>query len=562
VVLPNSATTAAGYLASRELSPRALVPVALRRIGGPAGWSTRMVAYAGAPAQLTVRAFAVPSGDLKATFAATIGASGAISFDLNGVVGLADDAQYSVTIDGGGVPVTAIALERASTGGDAFMAYEAVGLPALNGTISPASVRVASAPSSIPVTWTQPFAATVRDQFGGAMPEQTVTWSVSPATIGTITPSGVFSAAPTAGTGALLATAGSVTTRVPITVRVPPTVVLGGLTFWSFSAGSAEVYTETTIGAAGTQAVVAQVDADTAQIQKDYARTFAGRPAVYAMGSSPTFFKAIQSIGGSRSITPSWAAGLCICHAPHPDWLFVDWQDEQDRGQLTVLRHELTHVMEHQITTATLPSWFDEGNARAEEFTIAGTQWWAALQRSYAASMAAQGSLFTLADLTSGFTWSQRSESDARYQYAVAAQAVQFLRADVSMAGELLLFGLMAQGSSFDDAYKIVAGRSVAEFDSGFAARIRALAPKYPGIATAPDTVAGPGLTFIAYGLPANTAVNFSIGGTATSSSNSRTTDAYGVVSTYLGAAWRTGPYTMTVNWSGGSISGSGVKLN
>ena len=563
VVLPNSATTAAGYLASRELSPRALGPVALRRIGGPAGWSTRMVAYAGTPAQLTVRAFAVPSGDLKATFPATIGASGATSFDLNSVAGLADDAQYSVTIDGGGVPITAVALERAATGGDAFMAYEAVGLPALNSAISPASVRVASAPSSIPVRWTQPFAATVRDQFGGAMPEQTVIWSVLPATIGTITPSGVFSAGPTASAGAVLATAGSITTRIPITVRVPPTVVLGGLTFWTFSGASAEVYAETTIGAAGTQAVVVEVDADTAQIEKTYARTFAGRPAVYAMGSSTTFFTAIHTVGGSTSTTPSWAGGLCICGAPHPDWLFVDWQSQRDRAQLTVVRHELTHVMEHQIVAGTfIPAWFDEGNARLEEFTISGTEWWAEVQRYRAVSMDALGSLFTLADLTSGFAWSQRSEAEAKYQYAVAAIAVQFLRADVGMAGERLIFDLMAQGRTFDEAYRNVAGRSVAEFSAGFAARVRRLTFRWPGLVAVPGSQSGSGLTFIAWGLPANAVIRYAIGGTSSSRQLTETTEAYGSFWTYIDNSWPAGLYTITVSWSGGSISGSGVKSN
>jgi hypothetical protein len=562
VVLPNSPTTAAGYLAATQLSPRALVPVALRRIGGVAGWSTRMVAYAGAPAQLTVRAFAVPSGDLVATFPLSIGASGSTSFDLNAVAGLTDDAQYSVTIDGGGTPLTAVALERAATGGDAFMAFEAFGLPALSAAIAPATVRVTPPPAALPITWTQQFTASVKDQFGGALPDQTVTWTLSPATLGSVTSSGVFSAAATAGTGTLLATAGAVTTRVPITVRVPPTVVLGGLTLWSFSAGSADVYTETTIGAGGTQAVVVEVDADTAQIQKDYARTYTGRPAVYALGGASAFVKAVQTIGGSTSPPPSWAGGICICYDPHPDWVFVNWPAAHDSAQLTAVRHELTHVMEHQITSVTLPTWFDEGNARAEEFTVAGTQWFAAQQRYYAASMVAQGSLFTLADLTSPFTWSERSASDATYQYAVAAMAIQFLRADVGVAGELLMFDLMAQGHTFDGAYGIVAGRSVAQFDSGLAARVRALAPKYPGVSTAPDSRTGIGLTFFMYGLPANTAVTYSISGTSSSNQVTRTTDAYGFLSTFLDNAWPAGSYTMTVNWSGGSVTGSGVKTN
>ena len=561
VVLPNSATTAAAYLAATELSPRALVPVALRRIGGPNGWTTRMVAYTGAPGQLTVRAFAVPTGDLKATFPLIVGASGATSFDLNAVAGLADDAQYSVTIDGIGIPVTAIALERAATGGDAFMAFEAFGLPALSSTPAAASVRVTPAPPSIPVTWTQQFAASVRDQFGGPQPDQTVTWTVSPASLGTVTPAGFFSASANAVIGTLTATAGSVTTRIPITVRVPPTVVIGGMSFWSFPLGSADVYTETTIGAAGTQAAVVQVDADVAQIQIDYARIYAGRPAVYAMGTNSSFFKAVQVIGGSMSTIPPWAAGLCICEDPHPNWVFVNWQDESARAQLTSVRHELTHVMEHQIVSdGFIPTWFDEGNARSEEFTVAGTGWFAATERYRAASMAAQGSLFTLAGLTSGTTWSQRTASDAQYEYAVAAQAVQLLRADVGMPGERLMFDLMAQGRTFDEAYLFVAGRTVAQFDSTLAARVRAFAPAYPGVAAAHDSPTGPGLTFIAYGLPANTVVSYAITGPSSSRQVVRSTDAYGFIYTFVDESWPAGSYAITLTWSGGSVTGSGVK--
>jgi hypothetical protein len=349
-------------------------------------------------------------------------------------------------------------------------------------------------------------------------------------------------------------------------VRVPPTVVLGGFTFWTFSGASAEVYTETTIGATGTQAVVVQIDADVSQIEKDYARSYAGRPAIYALGSSATFFRAIQTIGGSTTTTPTWATGLCICHAPHPDWLFVNWEAEKNTTQLTTIRHELTHVMEHQMIPSNLssfPAWFDEGNAVVEEFTIANTQWWAAMERYRAASIASQNSNpFGLFELISPSAWSQQSELNATYEYALASQAVTILRSDIGMRGELLMFDLMMQGQSFFDSYDLASGRTYLDFQAEFLARVRALAPQSPGVATAVDSPAGPGLTFMAYGLPPNALVTYSISGTSSSNTISRAADAYGFLYTYIDNAWPAGSYTMTVNWSGGSVSGSGVKAN
>jgi hypothetical protein len=219
--------------------------------------------------------------------------------------------------------------------------------------------------------------------------------------------------------------------------------------------------------------------------------------------------------------------------------------------------------MEHQIVGDTImPAWFDEGNARAEEFTIAGTEWWAELQRYRAVSMDALGSLFTLEALTSGSAWSQRTEEEAKYQYAVAAIAVQFLRSDVGLTGERLMFDLMAQGRTFEEAYRIVAGRSVADFSAGFGKRVRALTFRWPGLVVVPGTQSGLGMTFIAWGLPANAAITYAISGTSSSRQLTDTTEAYGTFWTYIDNSWPAGFYTITINWSGGSIRESWEKPN
>ena len=561
VVLPNSATTAAGYLASSQLTQRALIPTALRRIGGSSGWSTRVAAYSGGPAQLTVRAFDVASGDLKARFAVTVGAQGWATFDLNGVAGLADNSQYAVTIDGGGVSLTAIAIERASSGGDAFMIFEGFGADALSATPVPSSIRVSEPPATITATWTQQFTASVKDQFGSAMPEQPITWTVGTAALGTVSQAGLFTAGAAASTGALLVSAGSVTSRVPLTVTVPGTVALQGFTFWQFPTSYAEVYAETAVGLGATQAIVTQVDADVTQVQTDYKRTYAERPAIYMLATSPGFVRAVRQMGGLTKDPPSWAGGLCICSDPHPSWVFVNWQVTADDAQQTTVRHELTHVMQHQIAPDTLlPTWFDEGNARLEEFTIPGTKWWQAMQHYRVASLVALGSLWPLAEITDGAQWAARSDVDASYEYAEAAEVARVLRSDLGMDGELLMFQLMAQGRTFNEAFTFVHGGlalSLGLFDVSLERR---LSDSAPNIGTAQDSPLGPGLTFFVYGLPPNTPVSYSISGAQTSSVNSRTTDQYGFFYTFLGDAWSPGPYTMTAFWGSRSVSGTGTK--
>ena len=560
VVLPNSATTAAGYLASEQLTQRALIPTALRRIGGANGWSTRMVAFTAGPANLTVRAFDIASGDVKARFAVSVAQNGYASFDLGSVAGLVDNAQYSVTIDGGGVPLTAIGLERAATGGDAFMIFEGFGSDALNPTPMPASIRVSKPPATITATWTQQFTATVKDQFGGAMPEQPVGWTVSSAPLGSVSQAGLFTAGAAPATGALLANAGQVTSRVPITVTVPGTVTQQGMSFYSFATGFADVFAETSIGLSSTQRIVTVVDSDVTQVQSDYKRTFGARPAVYVNATTTSFVRGVRLIGGAIKDPPTWAGGLCICFDPHPSWVFVNWQVTGDDVQQTTVRHELTHVMQHQIVPDTLlPTWFDEGNARVEEFTVAGTKWWEALQRYRTASMIARGGpdLYPLAEITDGAQWAARSDVDAAYEYAEAAAVVNLIRGDIGMSGELLMFDLMAQGRTFNDAFALAHGGTVGLFDVTLERRLGAT---MPAIATAPDSPLGAGLTFFAFGLPPNTPVSYSISGVQTSSVNQRTTDAYGFFYTFLADAWAPGEYTMTVIWGGGSVSGTGTK--
>ena len=476
---------------------------------------------------------------------------------------LTDDTQYSVVADGTGGPIDGIVIELA-TGGDNAMIYEGFA-STQTATPTPTAVAITPATATVQRAATQQFTATVSDQFGVTMTDQPVTWSVSPLTLGTISATGLFTAGQAGGAGFVAATVPGSTGTAAVTVQVLKTATIGGISFLVTATASADLYTETTISAADVQRLATQIVADVAQVQTDYAQQYASRPVAYVLASPATFSQAVQTIGGAISPPPPWATGEC-CFGPNRSWVFIDWQVMSGDAQLTVIRHEITHAMERQLAPqASLPAWFSEGNARLEELTVPGTLWFAILERDEAASMAAQGSLFALADLTSKTTWEARADPQATYAYAVASQAVQLLRNDIGLAGELSMFRAMAQGQTFEASYATVAARPFSDFSTAYAARIRGLAPAYPGIATAVDTPTGPGIAFVIYGLPAGAPFTLSISGDNgfhLGGSGSRTPDAYGVYFASLTTAsgWPAGTYTISATWTGGTVSTSAAK--
>lgn len=556
VVLPNSSSTAAAYLATPSMQTRTVLPVVMRTVGGGNGWTTSVYVQPGSTTSATVRYYALDTGELVATQQVALPPNGA-RLDPRTVPGLRDNAKYSMTVDGNGGTLTAVAHQQAFTGGDASMMYEGFATASLPTVPQPASIRVRPEGSIVIAGATGDFTASVNDQFGVPLPSAPLTWSSS---AGTIASNGLFTAGATNAAGTVTAASAGVSTSVAVSVQVPAPTVVAGIALVRVTAPAFDLYAQPTIALADKQRLLVNGMADTAQVQSDYLANFANRPSIYVLATSAAFSAAAQTIGGG-SAPPTWASGVCVCDTDH-NWVFVNW--ETAASDNVTVRHELTHAMEHDLSAdADLPAWFNEGNARQEEFTLEGMQWEVNEERYRAASMARSGALFTLDALTSQFVWGQRNAFDATYEYAVATQAAAFVRADVGMLGVLDLLRRLASDESFADAYAAVAHRSLDTFAASFGARVRALAPAYPGIATSPDTPTGPGLAFAIYGLPANAPFTLDVVGTNGFSlvgGPQRTADAYGFYTSFLSTGWPPGTYTISASYAGGVVSVTAVK--
>ncbi len=554
VVLPVSDGTVAGYLASAQPSARQVLPVMFRSVGGWTGVAYLQAVSAG---QLTVRFYAIGSGQLAATQSVALVPGSTVRLDPRTVAGLADGTAYAATADGNGGTFAAVVWEQASTGGDASMIYEAFPAAALPGAPQLGSVVVTPATASVEPGATQQFAASARDQFGAPLAGQTFAWAVTPATLGTVGAGGVFTASASgSGSGTVTATAGTLSSSAVVKVTLPTTQTVGGIAFQISSQGTTDVYAEATISATDQAAVAAAADTDVARVQTDFSRAYTKRPKIYVFATTASYTQGLQSVLGLTG-PEAQAAGA------ESDGLFrsnlvaiaANWAKITQSKPILTIRHELTHMMEYQIvTTVSVPAWFNEGTARLEEYTVPASDYRANEGRYGAASMAATGGLFSMSDLTSLTTWNARTGTPAVYQYYQAARMVQLIRDDVGQAGSVRIFDLMGQGQAFEQAYLAVSGQALATFSGSFAARLRALAPAYPGIATANDTVVGPGLSIHLYGFTPGSSVTISISGPGRSTST-KTVNEYGVYKTYLDSSWPAGTYSITATGSNGTAT-------
>ena len=552
---------AMGYIGMPGQGNRAYLPNVTRTLGGARGWSTPIVVQSTGATSATLRWYRFSDGALIAR--QSIGPFGrgvALRVDPRNVLGLSDDTQYGVVVDAQGGTIAAIVTELNFEGGDGTMIYE--GFPATVSTVpSPTVVTLAPATLRLGTDETAQLVATVKDQFDEAMPQVVPTWSVVPPVLGGVGASGIFTAGASAGVGTITATASGASETLQLTVQAPTPVTVGGLSFLVRTTGSADVYAETTLTRFDAASISTQINADVSRIQQDYAKSFSARPQVYVMATDSSYATAQTTILGIAPIfvsAPSIESRFETAGVYYQGKVAIDWARSNDSLPLTVGRHELTHMIIDEIAgDAVVPAWLNEGSARLEEFTIAGSEWWRVVNQFEAVSMAVNSRLFTVSELTSQASWNTRQRPAVDYQYAEAQQIVQVLRDEMGIAGEIEILRLLGAGYTFDQAYQAMPRRTTSDFAAGVGARIRALATA-PGIAFAPDSAAGTGAngpTFVLYGFAPNSVVTLSISGAATGFTNSsrfQIVDQYGVYWSRLGTSWPPDTYTFTVTTNTG----------
>ena len=320
--------------------------------------------------------------------------------------------------------------------------------------------------------------------------------------------------------------------------------------------GEGSLYVEDGIGTADRRTISAAQDRDIRALELDFARLFDPPPTVYVFAVPGTFELGMIVL---FRITPAAARAVAGGHGGALDVATVsvalDWHTVRLERPVTIIRHELTHAMVHQIAgrDAELPAWLDEGLAAMSRdgVTAVGD---AEADLAVTAALLAD-SRAALARLSTTESWLRQSGALGARSYSVARTAADLLTKDIGRSGIVALLERTAAGESFADAFFAVTGGTVGAFEAGFAGRIGPLA--LPArITTQPGNGTGD-LLWSARGFPPASTASVTIHGGAYRLSYAVTLDDLGAFSAAFGSTAPAGSYTVTVIAAGVSASAS-----
>ena len=307
------------------------------------------------------------------------------------------------------------------------------------------------------------------------------------------------------------------------------------------------LYLEQGIGRADGTGIAAAQERDIRALELDFARQFDPSPRVYVFAVPGTFELGMIVL---FRMTPAVARSVAGGHAGALDVpsvsVALDWQVARLERPLTILRHELTHAMVHQIAgrDAELPAWLDEGlAAMSRDGLAAASDPDADLVITAALLSSARVSL---ARLSTTESWLRQSAALGTRSYDVARTATELLTKDVGRAGIVELLERTAKGDTFEVAFLAITGASVAQFESAFAGRVASAAP-VARITTNGGPGLDGGLTWSARGFPPGAAATVAIDGGSYHLTYPVAIDQSGVFSAAFGSTAPTGTYSLRV---------------
>lgn len=297
----------------------------------------------------------------------------------------------------------------------------------------------------------------------------------------------------------------------PVPTRPPPTRCLsaerhvGPLELVAYCPGGAELVVEPSIDLADVAVLFAQVEADLAAVQREFAWTLRGRPRIDVFATTRGYSTGLRFGFGYSQITADWVADSSVAFfEPDLRLIAVNWEAVRDRRPVAAMRHELTHFVTLEACAPRcdlVPAWLNEGEARLAEAMIPGAEWRMIRVRYEAASMAMTGTLIPLPRLVTQGQWNAYVDWEGYYKYQEAARATELLREDVGGPEPIgRLYARIRRGENVATAYAGLAGRSFDAFLGSLPARIASAVPAGPGVALTSPGPEGRGVSYLLFG--------------------------------------------------------------
>lgn len=277
---------------------------------------------------------------------------------------------------------------------------------------------------------------------------------------------------------------------------------------------TADLRVEPLLGQADRVAIAAAIERDVPGVERDYGHPFARRPLIQVFVSAASFEEAVQVLYRyPATIARSLALAGGGMDRPSGT-IVINWQRVSSDRPITIVRHELSHVMVRQIVgvDSSVPAWFDEGLATLSQYAL-GTRVNAAVDADYVANALLSTQRLSLAQLVTAESW-LRSTASGAGAYAVAGSATATIRTEVGQPGVVRILELTGSGRTFEDAFAEVTRRSVASFASGLGDQVGDRAA--PEIAVGAGSDARGNVSFAIRGFPPGGVIELSIDGIST----------------------------------------------
>jgi EAL domain-containing protein (putative c-di-GMP-specific phosphodiesterase class I) len=316
-----------------------------------------------------------------------------------------------------------------------------------------------------------------------------------------------------------------------------------GVTFAAQTTTRAEIFAECAVSQDVLDRLVNAVDRDIAELETEYGRSFQRRPAIYAFATRTTFAMGLQNLFGVRGPDAGLLAaangGITL---PRQGAIVLNLQNVAKDGDLSIVRHELTHALVHEIVgpEASLPAWFDEGLATLEERAAANDEVASARGSAIALSLLVEGSA-SLADLATPAEWAQRNATLDGRAYTVAAEAARLVEQRIGHDGVLRVLEATRGGRTFGAAYATEAGESLGDFERAFPARLAADQAQ----ARIVQTPGEDGVRWALAGFTPGAPVTVTIEGTGYRLEYAVNVDRYGTYQAVFGSTAPHGEYTI-----------------
>ena len=311
-----------------------------------------------------------------------------------------------------------------------------------------------------------------------------------------------------------------------------------GPDFLRVSGGTLDLWAESGVSHEVAQKLDVTVREDAAAVESYFGRTFRDVPALFVFASQASFALGLEKqFGYSRGMAGQLAnqfGGLLVSGLGA---IAINGQNVLGGDRPTIFRHELTHVMAHQLAGTGLAMWFDEGLA-----TLVADPDPSAfgLDRTTAFSILADSGLRMLA-FDEDRSWFDRNAALGGNAYGVVAEAVRLIVGRFGRAGVVSVLEAVGRGQTLTSAYAVATGASLAQFVQTIPSSVLAGCPS--GItlsATRPDGL----ILWRIYGFgPART-----VAMTADGPSHYAfpvITDRYGVYTGTLGGPMPSGTYAL-----------------